>query len=75
MLGYQSLAMVDIEGFPLGHVEASLNVNEKLLVDSLLDKVLGESIEVELLVGDSQFESQLIFSLLESRKMVTCARV
>ena len=61
--------MVDIEGFPLGHVEASLNVNEKLLVSSLLDKVLGESIEVELLVGDSQFESQTIFSLLESRKM------
>ena len=69
MLGYQSLFMVDIEGFPLGHVEASLNVNEKQLVDSLLDKVLGESIEVELLVGDSQFESQLIFGLLESRKM------
>ncbi len=69
MLGYQSLFMVDIEGFPLGHVKASLNVNEKLLVCRLLDKVLGESIEVELLVGDSQFESQLIFSLLESRKM------
>jgi len=69
MLGYQSLFMVDIEGFPLGHVEASLNVNEKLLVCMLLDKVLGESIEVELLVGDSQFESQIIFSLLESRKM------
>ncbi len=69
MLGYQSLFMVDIEGFPLGHVEASLNVNEKLLVDNLLDKVLGESIEVELLAGDSQFESQLIFSMLESRKM------
>ena len=37
--------------FPLGHVEASLNVNEKQLVGSLLDKVLGESIEVELLAG------------------------
>jgi hypothetical protein len=69
MLGYQSLFMVDIEGFPLGHVEASLNVNEKLLVGSLLDKVLGESIEVELLAADSQFESQVIFGLLESRQM------
>ena len=69
MLGYQSLFMVDIEGFPLGHVEASLNVNEKLLVSSLLDKVLGESIEVELLAADSQFESQVIFGLLESRQM------
>ncbi len=28
MLGYQSLFIVDIEGFPLGHVEASLNVNQ-----------------------------------------------
>ena len=69
MLGYQSLFMVDIEGFPLGHVEESLNVNEKLLVGRLLDKVLGESIEVELLVGDSQFESQMIFGLLESHQM------
>jgi hypothetical protein len=69
LLGYQSLFLVDIEGFPLGHVEASLNVNEKQLVGGLLDRVLGESIEVELLAGDSQFESQMIFSLLESRKM------
>jgi hypothetical protein len=69
ILGYQSLFLVDIEGFPLGHVEASLNVNEKHLVGSLLDKVLGDSIEVELLAGDSQFESQMIFGLLESHKM------
>jgi hypothetical protein len=69
MLGYQSLFMVDIEGFPLGHVEESLNVNEKLLVGSLLDKVLGESIEVELLAADSQFESQMIFGLLESHQI------
>ena len=61
--------MVDIEGFPLGHVEASLNVNEKMLVSSLLDKVLSESIEVELLAADSQFESQVIFGLLESHQM------
>ena len=29
-LGYQSLFMVDMEGFPLGHVEATANLNEKL---------------------------------------------
>jgi len=52
LLGYQSLFLVDIEGFPLGHVEAPLNVNEKQLVEALLHKVLGESIEVELLAGD-----------------------
>ena len=69
LLGYQSLFLVDIEGFPLGHVEAPLNVNEKQLVGSLLDKVLGESIEVELVAGDSQFESPQIFWLLESNKM------
>jgi len=68
-LGYQSLFLVDIEGFPLGHVEAPLNVNEKQLVGSLLDKVLGESMEVELVAGDSQFESPLIFGLLESNKV------
>ena len=42
MLGYLSLFLVDIEGFPLGHVEASLNVNEKQLVEALLHKVLGD---------------------------------
>jgi hypothetical protein len=68
-LGYQSLFLVDIEGFPLCHVEASLNVNEKRLVAGLLEKVLGESIEVELLAGDSQFESKEVFGLLESHKM------
>jgi hypothetical protein len=44
-------------------------VNEKKLVSGLLDKVLGESIEVELVAGDSQFESSEIFSLLESHQM------
>jgi hypothetical protein len=69
LLGYQSLFLVDIEGFPLGHVEAPLNVNEKQLVGGLLDKVLGESVEVELVAGDSQFESPQIFGLLESHKV------
>ena len=61
MLGYESLFLVDMEGFPLGHVEASLNVNEKMLVEPLMDKVLGEDIEVELVAGDSQFESEQVF--------------
>jgi hypothetical protein len=50
-------------------VEAPLNVNEKQLVEALLHKVLGESIEVELLAGDSQLESQALFMLVESLKM------
>ena len=68
-LGYQSLFLVDIEGFPLGHVEAPLNVNEKQLVEALLQKVLGDCIEVELLAGDSKLESQAIFDLLDELKM------
>ena len=69
LLGYQSLFLVDIEGFPLGHVEAPLNVNEKQLVEALLTRVLGECIEVELLAADSQFESQAVFDFLESLKI------
>ena len=69
LLGYLSLFLVDIEGFPLGHVEAPLNVNEKQLVEELLLQVLGECIEVELLAADSQFESQGIFQLLDSLKI------
>lgn len=42
----------------------------KQLVVGLLDKVLGESIEVELVAGDSQFESGEIFGLLESYKLM-----
>ena len=69
LLGYLSLFLVDIEGFPLGHIEAPLNVNEKQLVEELLARVLGECIEVELLAGDSQFESQAVFDLLDSLKI------
>ena len=68
-LGYRSLFLVDMEGFPLGHVEASANRNEKMLVESLLDEVLGEDFEVELVVGDSQFESQQVFTVLEQKKI------
>jgi hypothetical protein len=69
VLGYQSLFIVDMEGFPLGHVEAPANVNEKRLVEPLLDKLLGENIEVELLAGDSQFESGQVFDALNARKI------
>jgi hypothetical protein len=68
-LGYLSLMMVDIEGFALGHVEDSLNVNEKKLVEPLLERVLGDDIEVELMAADSQFESGELFHALESRKL------
>jgi hypothetical protein len=69
ILGYQSLFLVDIEGFPLGHEEASANVNEKRLIEPLLDRLLGEDIEVELAAGDSQFESQQVFDAFETRKI------
>jgi hypothetical protein len=69
VLGYQSLFAVDIEGFPLGHVEASANMNEKSLVATLLDKLLGDDIEVELVAGDSQFESQPVLQTLRDRKI------
>jgi len=69
VLGYQSLFLVDIEGFPLGHVEAPANVNEKKLVEPLLDKLLGEDIEVELVAGDSQFESSQVFDTLNDMKV------
>ena len=53
----------------MGHEEASANVNEKKLVEPLLDRLLGEDIEVELAAGDSQFESQHVFDAFEVRKM------
>jgi hypothetical protein len=69
ILGYQSVFLVDVEGLPLGHVEASVNVNEKRLVKPLLDRLLGEDFEVELVAGDSQFESRQVFDALEARKI------
>jgi hypothetical protein len=50
-------------------VEASVNVNEKKLAEPLLDGLLGEDMEVELAVADSQFESENIFNGLEARKI------
>ena len=67
ILGYQSIFLVDIEGFPLGHVEAPANVNEALLVGPLLDGLLGEDMEVELLAGDSGFDSGRVFDALADR--------
>jgi len=69
ILGYRLLFLVDIEGFPLGHVEAPANVNEKSMVEPLLDRILGEDIEVELLAGDSQLDSQAVFESIESRRL------
>jgi len=68
-LGYRTVFLADIEGFPLGPVEAPANVNEPLLVEPLLDRVLGEDLEVELLAGDSGFESHRVFDVIEARKM------
>jgi len=68
-LGYRTLFLTDVEGFPLGHVEAPANVNETLMVEPLLGRVLGENLEVELLAGDSGFESRRVLDAVESRKM------
>ncbi|MBA7691893.1 hypothetical protein ES703_100448 [subsurface metagenome] len=68
-LGYRSVFLTDIEGFPIGHIEAPANVNEPLLVEPLLDQVLGEDIEVELLAGDSGFEARRVFEALEDRRI------
>jgi len=68
-LGYRSLFLVDMEGFPLGHVEAPANRNEKMVVEQLLNQVLGEGLEVELVAGDSQLESRKVFHMLEQMKI------
>jgi hypothetical protein len=68
-LGYRTVFLTDIEGFPLGHLEAPVNVNETLMVEPLLDRVLGEDIEVELLAGDSGFESRRVLDAVEARKV------
>jgi len=39
------------------------------MVEPLLERGLGEYLEVELLAGDSQFEFSQIFHLLESLKI------
>jgi len=38
-------------------------------VEELLDRLLGECIEVEFAIGDSQLESQNVFDALEARKV------
>ena len=69
ILGYRSLFLVDIEGLPLGHVEAPANVNEKSMVGPLLDTILGNDMEVELIAADSQLDSQAVFDAIQARKM------
>jgi len=68
-LGYRSLFLTDIEGLPLGHVEAPANVNETLMVEPLLDSLLGEDLELELLAGDSGFDSSRVFDALHDHGM------
>jgi hypothetical protein len=36
--------MADIESFTLGHVESSLSVNLKKLVEPLMERVLGDDL-------------------------------
>ena len=50
------------------HVEAHININEKKRVEWLLDRVLGDGLEVELLVRDSRIESSHVFETLEASK-------
>jgi hypothetical protein len=44
-------------------------VNEKELVEPLLDRVLGEDLEVELIAADSQLDSQAVFDAVQARKV------
>jgi len=66
ILGYSSLFLTAIEGFPMGHIEAIANVNETLLVESLLEGPLGE--DLKLLAGDSGFESHRVFMPSKPRR-------
>jgi len=67
-LGYRSLLLIDMEGLPLGHEEAPANVNEKDLVEQVLNDALGD-MEVEVVAGDSQLESKTVFQTMENRKI------
>ena len=44
-------------------------MNEPLLVEPFLNRVLGDDIELELLAGDSGFESGRVFDALDARKV------
>ncbi|MDI6847555.1 MAG: hypothetical protein QMD23_05430 [Candidatus Bathyarchaeia archaeon] len=54
-LGYRSLFLVDMEGFPLGHVEAPANRNEKEMVEQLIDEVLGRTLRLNLWLGTASW--------------------
>lgn len=68
-LGYRSLLLIDMEGLPLGHVEAPANVNEKNLVEPVLNDALGGDMEVEVVAGDSQLESKTVFQNWKTGKL------
>ncbi len=53
-LGYRSLFLIDMEGLPLGHVEAPANVNEKELVEPVLetDSATAPSAQASRLLGE-----------------------
>ena len=59
-----------MEGFPLGHVEAPANANDKKLFNKLLKEALGQDMEIDLIAGDSQFESKTLFVVLEKKKII-----
>lgn len=69
ILGYSSLFLPDVEGLPLGNIEAPANVNDTLLVEPLLNGVIGEDIKLELLAEDNGFESSKVFDALDTRKI------
>jgi len=46
-----------------------VNVNEPLLVEPPLDRILGKDLEMELLARDSGFESRRVFEALDARKV------
>ena len=64
-----SFFLVDIEGFPLGHVEVPLNVNKTQLVLRLLASVLDECLEMELMAENIKFKFQAVFDFLDSLKI------
>jgi len=49
-------------------VEASANVSEKKMLKVLLGMLLGEESQVELIVGDGQFESGRVFEALQAKR-------
>jgi hypothetical protein len=70
-LGYRTVFIADIKGFQLGNVDAPANVSKRLLAEHLIDRVLGDDIEIELLTNDSDFESRQVFEVIKTRKVLS----